>query len=125
MKYKIMVASVVIFSAISGQVLAADKIQVPSVQEVMSTCSTPASPESRSFCIGYVTATYDTYVVTRNPKWNTPNICIRQPAPTRDQVISELVNWSNRHPEYSDEPAAGNVLRFFSERFPCWKIADK
>jgi hypothetical protein len=125
MKLTLMISSTALCAVFSNQIIAAEKIQVPSVQEVMSTCSTPASPESRSFCIGYVTATYDTYVVTRNPKWNKPNICIRQPAPTRDQVISELVNWANRHPEYSDEPAAGNVLRFFSERFPCWKIANK
>lgn len=121
MKHQFLITTAVICSALSSQVIAEEKIQVPSTQEVVSTCKTPSSPESRSYCVGYVTAIYDTYLVTRHPRTAKPFICVKQPAPTRDQVILELVNWSDKHPEYAAEPASKNVLRFFSERFPCGK----
>jgi len=121
MKHQLLAVSAVICLVASSQVIAEEKIQVPSMQEVVSTCKTPTSLESRSYCIGYVTATYDTYLVTRRPKMAKPFICIKQPAPTRDQVISELINWSEKHPEFDSQPATGNVLRFFAERFPCGK----
>ena len=53
--------------AFSGAAQAQEKIPVLSTQELVNVCKTPASPESRSFCVGYVTAIYDTYLATRNP----------------------------------------------------------
>ena len=124
MKQKIMIALVVLGSGLfsQGQVQAEEKIRVPSMQELTTTCKTPASEESRSYCIGYVTAVYDTYLVTRHPRMAKPFICVQQPAPTRDQVIKELMMWSDQHPEYANEPASGSVLRFFAQRFPCGKM---
>ncbi len=121
MRNKLLMTAAVICSAVSTQVIAEEKIQVPSTQEVITTCKTPSSPEARSYCIGYVTAIYDTYLVTRHPRSAKPFICVKQPAPTRDQVISELVSWSDKNPEYATGPASTNVLHFFSERFPCGK----
>ena len=56
--------------AISGavQAQAQAQIKVLSTQELVNTCKLPASPESRSFCIGYTSAIYDTYLATRHPQ---------------------------------------------------------
>ena len=42
--------------AFSGLAQAQEKIQVLSTQELVNVCKLPASPESRSFCVGYTTA---------------------------------------------------------------------
>jgi hypothetical protein len=105
--------------AFSGAVQAQEKIPVLSTQELATVCKTPASPESRSFCIGYVTAIYDTYLATRNPKTSQSNICIKQPAPTRDEVIAGYMKWVQDNPPAASSPASGTFLRFLTVRFPC------
>lgn len=105
--------------AFSGAVHAQEKIPVLSAQELVTVCKTPASPESRSFCVGYVTAIYDTYLATRNLKTSASNICIKQPAPMRDEVISGYMQWVEANPPAASGPASGTFLRFLTVRFPC------
>jgi len=110
------------FSAIvafSGLAQAQEKIQVLSTQELVNVCKLPASPESRSFCIGYSTAIYDTYLATRHPQRAKPFICVKQPAPSRDEVIKDFVNFAQANPQSADKPASGTVLGFLAMRFPC------
>ena len=58
---KKVLAVLIVIGAFSGLVQAQEKIKVLSTQELVGVCKLPASPESRSFCIGYTTAIYDTY----------------------------------------------------------------
>jgi hypothetical protein len=102
-----------------GIAQAQEKVQVLSTQELVNACKLPASPESRSFCIGYTTAIYDTYLATRHPQHAKPYICIKQPAPSRDEVISEFVKFSQSEQQVSDKPAAGVFLGFLAARFSC------
>jgi hypothetical protein len=117
MKKPLLAISIVF--AFSGAAQAQEKIPVLSTQELVTVCKTPASPESRSFCIGYVTAIYDTYLATRNPKMAKSNICIKQPAPKRDEVISGYMQWVQDNPPAASAPASGTFLRFLTVRFPC------
>ncbi len=104
------------------QVRADEKIPVLSAQELVNYCKLPASPESRSYCIGYTTAIYDTYLATRNPKNAKPFICVKQPAPKRDEVIAQYVEFiSQTAPMLANDPAAGTVLNFLAMKFPCAK----
>ena len=105
--------------AFSAAAQAQEKIPVLSTQELVNVCKTPANPESRSFCVGYVTAIYDTYLATRNPKTSASNICIKQPAPTRDEVITGYTKWVQDNPPAASGPASGTFLRFLTVRFPC------
>ena len=107
--------------AFSGLAQAEEKIQVLSTQELVNVCKLPASPESRSFCIGYTTSVYDTYLMTRHPQRAKPFICVKQPAPQRDTVIADFVKWAGENPQTADKPAAGVVLGFLAARFPCGK----
>jgi hypothetical protein len=117
MKKPLLALSIVF--AFSGAAQAQEKIPVLSTQELVNVCKTPASPESRSFCVGYVTAIYDTYLATRNPKTSKSNICIKQPAPTRDEVIAGYTQWVQDNPPAASGPASGTFLRFLTVRFPC------
>jgi len=105
----------------SGLAHAQKKIQVLSTQELVNTCKLPASPESRSFCVGYITAIYDTYLATRHPQRAKPYICVKQPAPSRDEVIGEFVKFGQSDQQTADKPAAGVFLGFLASRFPCAK----
>lgn len=105
--------------AFSGTALAQVKIPVLSSQELVAVCNSPANTESRSFCVGYVTAIYDTYLSTRNPKTSQSNICIKQPAPSRDEVITGYMKWIQENPPAASGPASGTFLRFLTVRFPC------
>lgn len=105
--------------AFSATAEAQEKIPVLSTQELVAVCKKPASPESRSFCVGYVTAVYETYLATRNPKTSKSNICIKQPAPTRDEVIAGYMQWARENPSVVSDPASSTFLRFLTVRFPC------
>ena len=118
---KKVLAVLAILGAFSGLVQAQEKVQVLSTQELVNVCKLPASPESRSFCVGYTTATYDAYLATRHPQRAKPFICVKQPAPTRDEVIADFVKFAQANPETADKPAAGTVLGFLATRFPCGK----
>jgi hypothetical protein len=107
--------------AFAGVAQAEEKVPVLSTQELVNVCKFPASPESRSFCIGYTTAIYDTYLATRHPQRAKPYICVKQPAPSRDEVIADFVKFGQSNQQLADKPAAGVVLGFLAARFPCAK----
>lgn len=107
--------------AFGGLAQAQEKVQVLSTQELVNVCKFPSSPESRSFCVGYTTAIYDTYLATRHPQRAKPYICVKQPAPSRDEVIGEFVKFGQSNQQVADKPAAGVFLGFLASRFPCAK----
>ena len=118
---KKILVTVAALATFTGFAQAEEKIQVLSTQELVNVCKFPSSPESRSFCIGYTTSVYDTYLMTRHPQRAKPFICVKQPAPQRDTVIADFVKWAGENPQTADKPAAGVVLGFLAARFPCGK----
>jgi len=94
-------------------------VRVLSTQQLVDACRLMEDPEQKAFCIGYFSATYDTYLVTRHPEVSKSFICPSQPAPKRDDVISDFIQWSEKHREFDSQPAADNVLRYLAGRFPC------
>jgi hypothetical protein len=116
---KKVLAALAALAAFSGLAQAQAPIKVLSTQELVDVCKLPASPESRSYCIGFTTAVYETYLATRNPQRAKPFICVKQPAPARDEVISDFVKFGQANQQLADKPAAGVVLGFLATRFPC------
>lgn len=106
-------------ASFSGFAQAQETIKVLSTQELANVCKLPASPESRSFCIGFTTSVYETYLATRHPQRAKPFICVKQPAPARDEVIGDFVKFAQSNPQVGDKPAAGVFLGFLASRFPC------
>ena len=121
---KKVLVSLAAFAAFSGlaQAQGSAPVKVLSTQELVNVCKLPASPESRSYCVGYSTAIYDTYLATRHPQRAKNTICVKQPAPKRDEVIADYVQFiSQTAPMLANDPAAGTFLSFLSMRFPCAK----
>jgi len=72
-------------------------------------------------CQIYGQAVYDTYLATRNAKTAPSKICVKQPAPTRIQVVDEYIAWANANPANGSKPAAETMLKFLEGVFPCGK----
>jgi hypothetical protein len=115
-KFLVALATLAAFSSLAQ---AQETIKVLSTQELANVCKVPASPESRSFCIGFTTSVYETYLATRHPQRAKPFICVKQPAPARDEVIGDFVKFAASNPQTADKPAAGVFLGFMASRFPC------
>lgn len=92
---------------------------VMSTEELVSYCK--GAEGTFVTCEIYGQAVYDSYLVTRHPKYAKNNICVKQPAPPRKQVIEEYVAWTQANPETAKKPAAETILRFLAGRFPCGK----
>jgi len=117
-KVLVVLAALAAFSVVAQ---AQETIKVVSTQELANYCKLPASPESRSFCIGFTTSVYETYLATRHPQRAKPFICVKQPAPARDEVIGDFVKFAQANQQVADKPAAGVFLGFMAGRFPCAK----
>jgi hypothetical protein len=93
-----------------------------STEELMSYCK---STDNSSFvtCEIYGQAVYDTYLVTRHPKYAANTICVKQPAQPRKEVIQEYVAWVDANPKQAKVPAAETILRFLTSKYPCGKAA--
>lgn len=72
-------------------------------------------------CQIYSQAVYDTYLLTRNPKTAPSKICVKQPAPSRIQVVDEFIAWARANPASGSAPAAESILGFLEGVFPCEK----
>ena len=116
---KILFLSALSLVSLSAPVIAQNKAL--SIAELVKFCQLPGSTEHRSFCVGYSTAIYDTYLVTRHPTNAKPFICLNQPAPPVDSVIADYVNWAKQNQQYMNTPAADSALRYLAGRFPCNK----
>ncbi len=109
----------VMTSAILGFSSASQAANMFSTQELLQDCK--GANGTFITCEIYGQAVYDTYLVTRNPKSAPEFICVKQPAPTRKEVIQEFVKWADANTKYAGEPAADTILRFLAGKFPCGK----
>lgn len=92
-----------------------------STEELLSYCK--SNDGSFVTCEIYGQAVYDTYLVYSQHKMAPKFICVKQPAPTRKEVIQNYITWADANPVYAKQPAADTLLRFLGERFPCAKRA--
>lgn len=95
--------------------------RVLSTADVVNLCKQKNDPQAAGFCNGYGEGVYESYLVTRHPQKAPSKVCVKQPAPSREQVVDEFVAWAEKHAQYNDKPAAEAALRFLAERFPCGK----
>ena len=70
-------------------------------------------------CEIYGQAVYDTYLTMSADKLAPAMICVKQPAPSRTEVIQAYVKWADADPKTADQAAAQTILQFLAQRFPC------
>lgn len=117
MKKTILTATVAAITLMFGSVAHADNAM--STEELVSYCS--GNSDSFVTCEIYGQAVYDTYLVYSQHRKAPKFICVKQPAPSRKEVIQQYVEWAKANPKYAKDPAADSILRFLGGRFPCGK----
>jgi len=120
-KKTILIASTALmsFSALAAAPATQPTQRVTSTTEIVQLCKDKANPQLQAYCNGFGQGVYDSYLVTRHPKTAPSKICVKQPAPQRQQVLDEYVAWAEANPAIGNMPAAESALRFLAERFPC------
>lgn len=121
MKRKLILALSFAASCLMSNAQAQESIPVLSTKELVDICKMSTTGEFRSFCVGYTTSAYDTYLATRHPKNAKAFICVKQPAPPREEVINSYVKWAQERPALANKPASGTILDYLATRFPCGK----
>lgn len=123
MKKMIIVASAALLSlsAFAAPAAKPEPARVLSTTDIVNLCKTKDNPQAVGFCNGFGQGVYDAYLVTRHPQKAPSKICVKQPAPQRQQVLDEFIAWAGNNPQMNDKPAAEAALRFLAERFPCGK----
>lgn len=114
-------AAAISMSAFAAPAAKQEPARVLSTGDIVNLCKQKDNPQTVGFCNGYGQGVYDAYLVTRHPKKAPSNICVKQPAPQRQQVLDEFLVWAEKNAQYNDKPAAEAALRFMAERFPCGK----
>ena len=112
------VVSVSVFAAPAAKPEAA---RAMSTADIVNLCKAKDNPQVVGFCNGFGQGVYDAYLVTRHPQKAPSKICVKQPAPQRQQVLDDFIVWAGSNPQMNDKPAAEAALRFLAERFPCGK----
>ena len=112
-------AALISVSAFAAAPVAQPPQRVTSTGEMVQLCKDKANAQLQAYCNGFGQGVYDSYLVTRHPKAAPSKICVKQPAPHRQQVLDEYVAWAEANPQTKDMPAAESALRFLAERFPC------
>lgn len=118
MKKIILVLASLALSA--GTCVAAPETPVAiSTLELAGVCGDQSSPLPQVYCDIYGQGVYDGYLVTRHSKVAPEFICVRQPAPSRREVMNQFMDWIKANPIYNTAPAADSFMRFLATRFPC------
>ena len=120
---KILILSSIAAASLSAMAAPAQQPtnHVLSQMDVVTLCKQKDNSQAMGFCNGFGQGVYDTYLVTRHPQKAPSKICVKQPAPQRQQVLDEYIAWAEKHPQYNEKPAAEAELSFLAERFPCAK----
>lgn len=89
-----------------------------STKDMLAVCREKNEPLARNFCYGFGEGVYQLH---RAQLGNTPdsNICFKAGAQTRDQVLDQFVAWATAQSDLADKPAAGTILLFLRQQYPC------
>src|SRR6516165_3291196 len=72
-----------------------------------------------NFCEGFaqgaVLVEMQNMAAFRGPKL----FCMPNPPPSRDQALSEFINWARSSPDRLAQSSTDGLFRFLSERYPC------
>ena len=79
----------------------------------------PIGTAAVNFCEGFaqgaVLVEMQNMAAFRGPKL----FCLPNPPPTRDQAMSEFVNWARAAPDRMAASSTDGLFRFLSEHYPC------
>ncbi|MDZ7698961.1 MAG: Rap1a/Tai family immunity protein [Deltaproteobacteria bacterium] len=113
---------VFLLPALAGAVEKGD-FAVDTTADLMVLCTAPKGDlfhkEAVHFCIGFLTGAYHYHMVANSGPDGNPLVSLPDPPPKRSKVMSDFVEWVNRHPQYKDEEPVDTWFRFLVETYPC------
>jgi len=78
-------------------------------------------PTAMGLCAGYISGVLDYHLVDTGWSGNSHarRVCLPADRPTRFEAIQSLVSWDQSHQQFTNEPAADGVMRYFMRAYPC------
>lgn len=109
--------------------LTEDSFFVRNAQDLVTICSSdqadPLNDAADHFCHGFLVGAWQYHEAQANGPDGVRLVYPPDPAPTRNEIVTEFVAWSAAHPEHMSEPAVDALFRYLVERAPCPKGGAK
>ena len=100
-----------------------DDFIVDTADDLATLCATPVEDpmhqQALHFCHGYLVGAYHYHVKSTSGVEGANFVCMPDPAPSREQVISEFVAWLDTNPAKLNEDAVDALCEWAAGRFPC------
>lgn len=97
--------------------------KVDNSRDLVVLCTTPEDDPLHEaavhFCHGYLVGAYHYHLSATAGPGRKPMTCMSDPAPSRNQAITEFIAWVVDNPQYMEEEAVDTMLRWLIIRFPC------
>ena len=117
------IAAVVLLTPSAGHAATEANFSARTTGDLVELCT--ATPDNAlgtaavNFCEGFaqgaVLVEMQNMAAFRGPKL----FCIPNPPPSRDQALSEFINWARVSPDRMSASSTDGLFRFLSERYPC------
>lgn len=113
------------FAVAASASAAGERLTIRTGQDLVTVCSTDAaSPyyvEASSFCNGFANGAYQFYAAWTEKEPERGFLCFKEPYPTREALIGEMVAWAKANPQYLKDSGVDLMFRFLAQRVPCAK----
>lgn len=100
-----------------------DNFLLRNAGDLAALCQTPSTDPlykpAIHFCQGFMVGAYRYYLVMTKVPESKPFVCLPQPAPSRDEIVSQFNGWMKEHQQYNAEEAVDVLFRFAGEKYPC------
>ena len=118
------IALCVALSAGSAQAaVTEDSFLVRNTGDLVDLCSAaqsdPLYTPARNFCHGFAVGVFRVLQEADMPHRSRHLFCIRDPAPTRNEVIASFLQWASANPNQTAQPATDGMAVFLSQQYPC------
>jgi len=95
-----------------------DEFLVRTTQDYVRACTTsqndPLYAAAIGFCHGYAVGAYHYYLAETAAPQGKPFICLPEPPPSRNDILTMFIAWAQQHPEYMGERPVDSLFRFLA-----------
>lgn len=100
-----------------------DNFLLRNAGDLAALCQTPNNDPlygpAIHFCQGFMVGAHRYYLTTVKVPEAKPFVCLPDPPPSRDEIVSQFVGWMKDHQQNNGDEAVDVLFRFGSERYPC------
>jgi len=127
MSWRIFAVVAALLAATSARAVTEANFELRSGADLVALCGVAKDDPMRSLalqmCEGYCVGVYQAILALTTHKGLQPLFCAPDPPPSRNEAISQFVQWSQNKTEYQGDRPADFLGRFLVEAFACPKDA--